>query len=99
MSYLRSRPRSRITPFRGMFTAEAPRTLSDSFYLAVRGRQIKSPFLKPEHTFWVPVTVKRKPEFVPVGRNFMIQSPSPDWIKRTFPQRSLRLGGEPFYPF
>jgi hypothetical protein len=34
------------------------------------------------------------PEGLPSGREFMIQSPSPDWIIRAFPQRSLRLRGD-----
>ena len=41
------------------------------------------------------IVMKRNFESIPEGREFMIRSPSPDRIIRTFTQRSLRLGGEP----
>jgi hypothetical protein len=53
----------------------------------------RPPNKKPR--FYNPVAMKRDFEFIPEGRGFMIRSPSPDQIIRTFPQRPLRLRGKP----
>jgi hypothetical protein len=45
--------------------------------------------------FLRPCSHETQPVSVPEGWEFMIQSPSPDWIITISAQRSLRLRGKP----
>ena len=67
------------------------------FYLAVRGRQIKSLFLRQEKPLLQPESGRTQSESIPEGLSLVIQSRQRrDWItKENISPRSLRLSGEP----